>query len=93
MMIFKQPAMGSAILWGDGVLQGDSVVAGESLIWDCNVGTAGILEAVSGAWTSAFIDPASIAISDESILVYGETGALTGMKMATPDSVYYPAIQ
>ena len=92
-MMYKQPALGSAILWGDGVLQGDSIVSGENLIWDCNVGSTSILETVSSTWAPAFMDPTSIAISDEKILIYGELGAPTGVRLASASSVYYPVVR
>ncbi len=75
---------GEAILWGDGILWGDS------LIWDCRVGSTGLLGASAPAWSGAFIDPSSISISNENILIYGEQGPPLSVRLATSDSMYYP---
>jgi hypothetical protein len=39
------------------------------------------------------MDPSSIAISNETILIYGELGAPTGMRIASPDSLYLPMVR
>jgi hypothetical protein len=43
-----------------------------------------------GTWSTAFIDPTSVTISDEKILIYGELGGPSGIRLASSDSMYYP---
>ena len=93
LMIYKQPVLISAILWGDIAPQDDAGVSEASLVcWDRKAGSTGILRAVSRAWTSAFLDPSSIAMSDESILVNSELGTYTGLKLAASESPYYTTL-
>ena len=76
-MIYKQPVLISAILWGDIAPQDD----------------AGVSEASLVCWDRKVLDPSSIAMSNESILVNSELGTYTGLKLATSESPYYPILK
>ena len=93
MMVYKQPAMGSAILWGEGLLWGDStMVANNQSLWvgTVRVHTSGLLKTTAGKWANLFVDPYSISDLTESTLAFGETGQTNGLRVGPPGSWFYP---
>jgi hypothetical protein len=85
---FNQPALGSAILWGDGTVNGDSLISGNTLIWNTACPTPGILTRTASRWYSVFVDPSSLGATD--ILGKGELCSAVGARVGYPDAWYYP---
>ena len=73
-MVYKQPAMGAAILWGDG-LSGRAPLSKTTSAWsdgDC-VGSTSILQTTISKWFN-LRGPESMTDSNESTLAFGEIG-------------------
>jgi len=91
----KQPALGNAILWGDGTVSGNSILLGSSLIWNngAAVHTNRLLNGTQSQWYSSFVDPSSITNNAEAILGYGENGLVPGMVVGPAGSWFYPPVR
>ena len=87
-MVYKQPALGSAILWGDGILYGNILVKDNTILWTSGVRvhTTGVCQATASTWLGLFADPTSMTDSTESTLVLGESSMIRGLRVGPAGS-------
>ncbi len=92
-MVNQQPALGSAILWGDGTVSAKGIVLNGSCLWGygAKVGMQGVLNLTVAKWYSTFLDPLSINDAGVDILAHGNAGLIEGLKTGPPGAWFYPA--
>jgi hypothetical protein len=91
-MVLKQPALGCAILWGDGTVSSDGIFVAGTQIWNygARVHTTGVRSTTGAKWYPNFVNPSSMTDSAESILAYGEAGVVRGLTVGPTGAWFYP---
>jgi hypothetical protein len=93
-MIFKQSALDSGVLWGEGVLTPDGVTTDGVRIWDVGVRTGNrtLRASTSSLWlVYGMVDPYSITNRSIDVLAKGEDGAAASLTTGTSGAWFVPA--
>jgi hypothetical protein len=92
-MIYKQPAMGNGVLWGDGILASDGVTVAGTSIWNAGVriGNRTLRADTSRLWlVNGMVDPFSITGNSIEVLANGEDGVAADLTTGTSGAWYVP---
>ena len=92
LMVMKQNAYGSEVLWGQGTFGSSLSITGASSCWEPSVqiGHRSILQATASRWYPLFVDPTSLSVSED-ILARGEFGVSSQAVLGPPGAWFYPS--